>query len=327
MPEQTSTTTTPTTDQAPEPDYGPAYYSDYWGGGGPYERNEQWLRFFGSVADGIVRDFHPSTVLDAGCAMGFLVEELHKRGVDASGFDVSEYAISQVDESVADRCRVGSLTDPIEGRYDLITCIEVLEHLPPEETDEAIANLCAASDTLLISSTPNDYGEPTHFNVMQPEDWAARFAQHSFFRDLDRDVSYLSPWAGVYVRREDPVAEVVRRYDRGWSRLRREAQEVRASLLRVQDELTELRSLPKPEPDAEIQAELDGRQQEILRLRDLLIGMERELGSLKGQITQIEDRGKRIEGAKLRIESKIPIVGKLVVKMLGMVSRLLGRPI
>jgi 2-polyprenyl-3-methyl-5-hydroxy-6-metoxy-1,4-benzoquinol methylase len=70
-------------------EYGSAYYSNYWGGGGPYERNERWLKFFDEVADGLIRDLHPVSVLDAGCAMGFLVESLRKRGVDASGIDAA----------------------------------------------------------------------------------------------------------------------------------------------------------------------------------------------------------------------------------------------
>ena len=47
--------------------------------------------------------------------MGFLVEALRKRGVDASGIDISDYAISQVDESVAAYCSVASLTEPLQG--------------------------------------------------------------------------------------------------------------------------------------------------------------------------------------------------------------------
>ena len=237
MPEQvTSAAPTRDSDQHNQL-YGAKYYANYWGSGGPYERNDRWLRFFGDVADGLIRDFHPTSVLDAGCAMGFLVEQLRKKGVDARGFDVSEYAISQVDDSAAPYCKVGSVTDPIEGRYELITCIEVLEHLPPEQADTAIANLCSATDLIVMSSTPGDYGEPTHLNVMQPEDWAAKFAQNGFLRDLDRDLSYLSHWAAVYVRREEPQAETVRRYDRGWWRLRREVDEVRESLLAAQGAL------------------------------------------------------------------------------------------
>jgi SAM-dependent methyltransferase len=308
---------------SPDELYGADYFFHYWGGGGPYERNERWLRFFGEVADGLIRDFHPATVLDAGCAMGFLVEQLRRRGVDANGFDVSEFAISQVDESVAEHCEVASLTDPIEGRYDLITCIEVLEHLPPEQTDAAVANLCSATDLIVMSSTPGDYGEPTHLNVLQPEDWAVKFAQHGFIRDLDRDLSYLSRWTAVFVRRDEPRDETIRRYDRRLWRLRREIGEVRDSLLASQTALdaerAKERELADAEPDAEIVAKIADQEKEILRLRDLLIGKDRELGAVKGQLAVTEDRARRVNAVKERVTSKVPGLGPL----LSLVVRLL----
>lgn len=304
-----ATSATPTGKSAsPEQLYGADYFTHYWGGAGPYERNEHWLRFFGQVADGLIRDFHPATVLDAGCAMGFLVEQLRRRGIDASGFDISEFAISQVDESVAEHCKVASLTDPIEGRYDLITCIEVLEHLPPEQTDAAIANLCSSTDLIVMSSTPGDFGEPTHFNVLQPEDWAVKFAQHGFIRDLDRDLSYLSRWTSVFVRRDEPADETVRRYDRRLWRLRREVGEVRETLLAAQTALDAEREKDRevPKLDPEVAAKLADQEKEILRLRDLLIGKDRELGAAKGQLAVAEDRALRVKAVKERVTSKVP---------------------
>jgi SAM-dependent methyltransferase len=309
VPEVTSTS--PEQQGAPATEYGATYYSNYWGDGGPYERNERWLKFFGGIADGIVRDFHPTSVLDAGCAMGFLVEELRNRGVDASGTDISEYAISQAHESVAAHCRVASLTKPLGERYDLITCIEVLEHLPPAETDLAIANLCGATDRLLLSSTPGDYGEPTHLNVQPPEAWSAKLAQHGFMRDLERDLSYLSPWAALYTRQDEPQVETVRRYDRAWSRLRSEVAEVRDSLLKSQERLAELEADGGVTNRPELLAELDERDQEILRLRDLLVGMDAELGTAHGRAAELEARTLSLTTAKQKLDARIPFFGKL----------------
>jgi SAM-dependent methyltransferase len=288
----------------PEKLYGEAYYAHYWGGGGPYERNEQWLTFFGQVADGLIRDFHPTTSLDAGCALGFLVEQLQKKGVQANGFDISEFAISEVDKSIADRVKVASLTDPIEGHYDMITCIEVLEHLPPDQADAAVANLCSATDLIVMSSTPGDYGEPTHLNVLQPEEWAVKFAQNGFIRDLDRDLSYLSRWTAVYVRREEMQIETVRRYDRGWWRLRREAGEVRESLLAAQGQLDSLQKGDLPETGE--RARLTWAEKEILRLRDQLIGKDHELGVVKGKLAVAEDRMERLMAVRERITTRVP---------------------
>jgi len=290
-------------DEAPVPEYGAYYYGHDCGV--PYERNEHWLRFFGEVADGIVRDFHPTSVLDAGCAMGFLVEALRKRGVDAWGVDVSEFAISQAHESVREHCSVASLAEPLSRRYDLIVCIEVLEHIPPSETDRTIANLCAATDRLLLSTTPDDYSEATHLNVQPPEAWSAALAREGFLRDVDRDASYITPWAALYTRGEEPLPEIVRRYDRAWWRLRREVSEVRGSLLQAQERLAEIEESRGEERPGQL-AELDRLREEVLRLRDHLVGKDAELGAAKGRVAELEDQTRRFTGAAQKLQSRIP---------------------
>ncbi|MGN6665197.1 MAG: class I SAM-dependent methyltransferase, partial [Solirubrobacterales bacterium] len=272
----------------------------------PYERNEHWLGFFNGIADRIVRDLRPASFLDAGCAMGFLVAAMDRRGVDAWGVDVSEYAISRVHESVAARCQVASLTEPLERRYDLIACIEVLEHIPPEDAERVIANLCAATDRLLISTTPDDYSEATHLNVQPPEAWSATLAGHGFFRDLERDFSYVTPWAALYTRVKEPVAETVRRYDRAWFRLRREVGDVRAALLETQSRLAELEGEGELENRPELLSRLDAMREENMRLRDLLVGKDAELGTARGALVEHEDRSRRLMGAVNRIQSRIP---------------------
>lgn len=184
------------------------------GCGSPYQRNDHWLSIFGDLADRIIAEIGPRSVLDAGCALGMLVEQLRARGVDAEGIDISDYAIAQADESVRPYVRVGSITEPFNRRYDLIVCIEVLEHMPRADAEAAIANMCAWSDDILFSSSPHDHKEPTHFNVNPPEYWAERFACHGFFRDVDFDASFIAPWAARFRRRNDPLHRIVRDYER-----------------------------------------------------------------------------------------------------------------
>ena len=172
----------------------------------PYERNDHWLNFFGLVADEIIRSLKPRTVFDAGCALGFLVEAFWDRGVVAKGVDISEFAISQVRRDMQPYCKQSSLTAPIEGKYDLVTCIEVLEHLLPEQTETVIANITAAADTVLFSSSPSDFTEPTHFNVRPLINWLSLFAQAGFWPDCLFDASFLAPHA-VLLRRQNSQPE------------------------------------------------------------------------------------------------------------------------
>ena len=104
-----------------ERDFGEGYYLNDCGR--PYQRDAHWTAFFGRIADDIVAGIRPRRVLDAGCAMGLLVEALRDRGVEAFGFDLSSYAITRVPARVRECCWQASVTDEIEGRYDLIVCI------------------------------------------------------------------------------------------------------------------------------------------------------------------------------------------------------------
>lgn len=312
-----SSSISPAPQEARSVDFGRYYYRHDCGV--PYERNEHWLGFFGAMADAIVRDLRPTTVLDAGCAKGFLVEALRERGVEAWGVDVSEHAISEVHESVREYCGVASLTEPLPRRYDLVVCVEVLEHIPAAESNAAVANICAATDRLLLSSTPDEYGEATHLNVQPPEVWSAAIAQNGLLRDTDRDVSYVTPWAGLYTRSSEPLAETVRRYDRGWWRLRRETDQLRDSLLSAHGRLAELEDQPG-ESRPELQAEIDRLNEEVLKLRDLLIGKDAELGVAKGKVAMYEDGKERLTNVKERFGS-VPGVGMLLHLFLRLVGR------
>lgn len=301
----------------PTPVYDKAYYRDY--DNQRYERNEEWLALFNHFADRIVTTLAPSRVLDAGCAFGMLVEALVGRGVDSYGIDISEFAIGQVPEPLVDRCKVQSLTEPIEGRYDLITCIEVIEHLPAAEVHDAVKNLCAAAtDAILFSSTPTEHEEPTHLNVQPPEYWSALFAANGFLRDTDYDATYISPWAVLYRRRPIELTEVVRGYDRAWWRLRDENQRIRSALIETTAErdslgtiLTDaewddvrahndpaeaLRSLSSRIREdrsengrvRELQEQLTEETHRRLVMQDELIGAQRRAGELAGRLAELE---------------------------------------
>ncbi|TGN94601.1 rhamnosyltransferase WsaF family glycosyltransferase [Burkholderia sp. USMB20] len=188
--------------------YGAEYYSSHCGTV-PYERSAHWLNFFGRVADELIRGLQPRTVFDAGCAHGFLVESLWDRGVEAFGRDISSFAISKVRSDISANCQVGSITEPFPGTYDLVTCIEVLEHLPEEAALEAIDRISEATSTILFSSSPTDLTEPTHINVRPTIYWLNRFAERGFAPDFLFDASFLAPHAMVLKRAEVPPEAAV----------------------------------------------------------------------------------------------------------------------
>jgi hypothetical protein len=157
---------------------------------------------------------------------------------------------------------------------------------------------------------------------MQPEAWAVKFAQNGFYRDLDRDLNYLSPWAAVYVRREETQAETVRRYDRAWVQQRREVGEVRTSLIAAQEALDISRTPERLDPNPELLTTIEQQEREILRLRDTLVGKDQELGAAKGRIAIAEDRAQRLSSLEQRVRGKVPGAGLLIGLLRRFVSGL-----
>ena len=207
----------------------------------PYSRdNPVWQTFFGEVADRIVAELRPRTVLDAGCGIGFLVEALRDRGVEAWGLDVSERAISEVREDVRPYCRVGSVTDELERDYELVVCIEVLEHLPPRLAERAVGVFARHTGDVLFSSTPDDFREPSHVNVQPADYWVGLFARYGFYRDVEFDTSFVSSHAIRLKRlREFPVS-VLRAYERAHVRTTAELRELRAASMAAVEERARL---------------------------------------------------------------------------------------
>ena len=219
--------------------YDEHYYRHYCGSL-PYERSEGWLRFFGGVADRIVQDLAPRTVLDAGCALALLVESLRDRNVEAFGIDISEYAIANVRPDIAPFCWQGSITEPLPRRYDLIVSIEVLEHLPRPAAEAAVANLCRHTDDVLFSSSPIDYRETTHFNVQPPEYWADLFLRQGFVRDVDCDASFITSWAVRFRRQSVTMQRLVHDYERRFWPVWKENAELRSLVNELRGQLIEL---------------------------------------------------------------------------------------
>ena len=255
--------------------------------GEPYLRNDIWLNRFDAFAYRICQDIQPGTVLDAGCALGLLVEVLRKRGVQAWGVDISEFAIQNVHEEFRPYCKVGSISEPFElPHYDLIVSIEVLEHLPREEADKAIANLCQHSDDILFSSTPYDYQEATHFNVQPSEYWVECFARHGFFRDVDFDASFITPWAIRFRRQKLSLSNLARDYERRFMPLLNE------NIVLRQEGIGN-------------RARLDQYERQIPQLEQEKQELAQQLGDVRHLLAQSEQRVADVEQANAEARQQI----------------------
>lgn len=81
-----------------------------------------------------IEEYH--TVLDFGCAKGYLVKAFRLLEIEAYGCDISDYAIKMVDPEAADYCKLTKGESPIpfpdDFRFDWLIAKDVFEHLEVE---------------------------------------------------------------------------------------------------------------------------------------------------------------------------------------------------
>jgi cyclopropane fatty-acyl-phospholipid synthase-like methyltransferase len=203
--------------------------------------------------------------------------------VDAFGVDISEYAINSANESVKDYCKVSSIADPLDDLYDVIISIEVVEHMEKSESEAAITNLCKHTNKILFSSSPHDFSEVTHINVQQPEVWAQIFARNGFFRDLDYDASYITPWAALFHRDSQRLDKLVQNYERKLWLIFKENLDVRRKNLELIDQIKQ-KDLANLQP-----TEIESINNELSKTGGLLEDAKKRIAELESALYEITD--------------------------------------
>lgn len=106
-------------------------------------------------------DIQGKKILDVGCGGGILTESLAKAGAHAKGIDLSEKALKVADlhsleSGVAVQYEYISAEDLAAkeaGQYDVVTCMEMLEHVPnPLSVIKACAALAKPGGKVFFST-------------------------------------------------------------------------------------------------------------------------------------------------------------------------------
>lgn len=105
------------------------------------------------------------TVLDFGCAKGFLVKALRMLGREAYGFDISEYAISNCHPDVVKFCTTSNIVIGRKVKYDFCVAKDVLEHLELPEILKFLDDLNARILFIIVPlADKNQFRIPAYEN-------------------------------------------------------------------------------------------------------------------------------------------------------------------
>lgn len=122
------------------------------------------------------------SVLDVGCGQGAWLKIWQEHGVeqvtglDGDYVDTARLLIPTACFQPADLKRPFTLGRP----FDLVTCLEVAEHLPPDCAGALVSSLCSHSDHVLFSSAVPGTGGAHHINEQPHGYWKRLFEQAGF---------------------------------------------------------------------------------------------------------------------------------------------------
>lgn len=162
------------------------------------------------IVNTIVSFYKPNRVLSLGCGIGFDVERFVQLGIDITGLEITQDAITN--SSVSEKIVWGSATDLSrfsDRSFDLVLALELLEHLPPELTEQAISEIKRVGCKYGILTIGRGSQDPTHINLRPREEWIELLApmdnllQQKIGDSLKAKRLVDMVWDRVYVMRLD----------------------------------------------------------------------------------------------------------------------------
>jgi SAM-dependent methyltransferase len=143
------------------PNFGDAELGGYHGYLDYLADREQIEAKFADILRHVEAEVDPGALLDVGAGPGFMVSVGRARGWEASGIDLNRWAVDFARDRVGVDVREGSLPDPqIEaGRYDGVTMMDLLEHVPDPAALIAEAARILRPGGIIAVLTP-DAGSP-----------------------------------------------------------------------------------------------------------------------------------------------------------------------
>lgn len=136
----------------------------------------------------------PKRICDIGCGPGMFVESYLERGMTAHGYDIDERVIGK---SYLTQISMFELNEPA----DLVTCIEVAEHIPTQMSDlivEAMWRNTEPNGTLIWSAAHPGQGGVDHINCQTKEFWQEKLEKIGFIRDYELEGFMLEYIVGGY---------------------------------------------------------------------------------------------------------------------------------
>ena len=154
-----------------------------------FAEREAYRPNYVDLAAALVEVIAFDSILDVGCGQGLLLEPLLQRhGVDVHGIELSPDASAYLPESLADRVTTANAAEREPDRtFDLVTSIEVAEHVPETHARDFVRFLTGSSrgTVYFTAAIPRQSGHG-HINCQPSFYWIDLFGQEGYSLDVMR---------------------------------------------------------------------------------------------------------------------------------------------
>jgi ubiquinone/menaquinone biosynthesis C-methylase UbiE len=137
--------------------------------------------------DKIISMANPYSVLDVGCAYGYIVRRLIDRGINAYGIDVSKWCGKQASKIIPNHFILHDMRKRLpfgNKQFDLLYCEGVLEHIEPKYIPDIMYEFERVANKRMIQvsfATHPDAARTTGHICLQPREfWFAIIPAHTW---------------------------------------------------------------------------------------------------------------------------------------------------
>lgn len=156
------------------------------------------------------KELEGESVLDFGCAVGFLVKALTKLGYDTYGYDISKWATDYAVNVVQNRKKqIITELEHLRGSESIkfMIALDVFEHLKEDELNDVFQNIKFKYLLIRIPVTNVTGGkyvlqvsenDPTHHIRWTKDDWDTFFKKHGFTQMFTLNLGSIYDTDGVF---------------------------------------------------------------------------------------------------------------------------------